>query len=52
MLNVINDLYDNKQIKNINIIINDYQLSSNSYGYGYGYSYGYGNGYGYYESIK
>ena len=49
MLNVINDLYDNKQIKNINIIINDYHLSLDSYGYGYGYSYGYGNGYGYYE---
>ncbi|MAR39207.1 MAG: hypothetical protein CMD22_00715 [Flavobacteriales bacterium] len=47
MLNIINDLYDTKQVQNLNIIINDYMLSSSSYGYGYGY--GYGNGYGYYE---
>ena len=47
MLNIINDLYDTKQVKNLNIIINDYMVSSSSYGYGYGY--GYGHGYGYYE---
>ena len=47
MLNVINDLYDSKQVENINIIINDYIVSSSSYGYGYGY--GYEKGYGYYE---
>ena len=47
MLNIINDLHDTEQVKNINIIINDYIVSSSSYGYGYGY--GYGNGYGYYE---
>lgn len=50
MLNIINDLYDTKQVKNLNIIINDYMVSSSSYGYGYGYSYGYSGGYGYYES--
>ena len=47
MLNIINDLFDTKQVNNLNIIINDYLVSSASYGYGYGY--GYGNGYGYYE---
>ena len=47
MLNVINNLYDSKQVENINIIINDYIVSSSSYGYGYGYVYG--SGYGYYE---
>jgi len=47
MLNIINDLHDSEQVKNINIIINDYIVSSSSYGYGYGY--GYGSGYGYYE---
>ena len=47
LLNIINDLHDSKQVKNINIIINDYIVSSSSYGYGYGY--GYGSGYGYYE---
>jgi len=47
MMNIINDLYDTKQVKNLNIIINDYMVSSSTYGYGYGY--GYGNGYGYYE---
>ena len=45
MLNIINNLHDTKQVENINIIINDYIVSSSSYGYGYGY----GNGYGYYE---
>lgn len=45
MLNIINDLYETKQVKNLNIIINDYMVSSSSYGYGYGY----GNSYGYYE---
>ena len=47
MLNIINDLFDTKQVNNLNIIINDYLVSTASYGYGYGY--GYGNGYGYYE---
>ena len=49
MLNIINDLFETKQVNNLNIIINDYMVKSNSYGYGYGYGYGYENGYGYYE---
>jgi len=47
MLNIINNLHETKQVENINIIINDFIVSSSSYGYGYGY--GNGNGYGYYE---
>ena len=46
-LAVVNSLYDNNQIQNLHIIINDYQNNIASYGYGYGY--GYGGGYGYYE---
>ena len=33
MLNIINDLHNSEQVKNINIIINDYIVSSSSYGY-------------------
>jgi len=48
-LNVINNLYRQKQVKNINIIINDFKHTSSGYGYGYGYGYG-SSGYGYYEN--
>ena len=46
-LNIINSLYNDKQVQNVHIVINDFQLSS-SYGDIYGYGYG-GHGYGYYE---
>jgi len=46
-LNVINNLYRQKQAKNINIIINDFKHTSSGYGYGYGYG---SSGYGYYEN--
>ncbi len=46
-LNIINSLYNDKQVKNVHAVINDFQLSS-SYGDIYGYGYG-GYGYGYYE---
>jgi len=46
-LNVINNLYRQKQVKNINIIINDFKHTSTGYGYGYGYG---SSGYGYYEN--
>ena len=29
MLNIINDLFDTKQVNNLNIIINDYMINSN-----------------------
>ena len=47
-LNVINNLYRQKQVENIHIIINDFKHTSSGYGYGYGYGYG-SSGYGYYE---
>jgi tyrosine-protein kinase Etk/Wzc len=50
-LNVINNLYHQKQVKNIHIIINDFKYTSSGYGYGYGYGYG-SSGYGYYENEK
>ncbi len=51
-LNVINNMYNQKQVKNIHIIINDYKYTSSGYGYGYGYGYGTESGYGYYEDDK
>ena len=48
-LNVINNLYNQKQVENIHIIINDFKHTSSGYGYGYGYGYG-SSGYGYYEN--
>jgi len=50
-LNVINNLYRQKQVENIHIIINDFKHTSSGYGYGYGYGYG-TSGYGYYEDEK
>jgi capsular exopolysaccharide synthesis family protein len=45
--NIINDLYENRGLKNILIALNDVKHRG-YYGYGdYGYSYGYGYGYGY-----
>ena len=48
VLDLINDLYNKKEIKSISILLNDVKVSG-YYGYGYGY-YGYGYGYnkGYY----
>ncbi|MBT3611643.1 MAG: polysaccharide biosynthesis tyrosine autokinase [Flavobacteriales bacterium] len=46
-LNVINNLYRQKQVENIHIIINDFKHTSSGYGYGYGYG---SSGYGYYEN--
>lgn len=42
MLNVLTDLYREKKLKNMAVVLNavDYDRG---YGYGYGYSYGYGN---------
>jgi capsular exopolysaccharide synthesis family protein len=48
-LNIINNLYQQKQVDNIHIIINDFKHTSSGYGYGYGYGYG-SSGYGYYEN--
>ncbi|MAU37092.1 MAG: hypothetical protein CMD14_06950 [Flavobacteriales bacterium] len=48
-LGIINNLYEQKKVKNIQIIINDYKNTTSGYGYGYGYGYG-TNSYGYYEN--
>ena len=48
MLSIANNLFENKRVNNLNIIINDYEYSQSVYGYGYGYGYGV-DGYGYYE---
>jgi tyrosine-protein kinase Etk/Wzc len=45
-LSIINNLFNQNQVKNVHIIINDFK--HNSLGYGYGYEYG-TSGYGYYE---
>ena len=47
-LSVINSLYSQGQVKNVNLIINDFKHTASGYGYGYGYGYG-TSGYGYYE---
>ena len=54
-LNLIDDLYSNREMNNLNIIFNGIKARGGlgSYGgaygsnYGYGYGYGYGDGYGY-----
>ena len=48
-LDIINNLYNQEQVNNVHIIINDFKQSSSGYGYGYGYGYG-TSGYGYYET--
>ena len=47
-LNIIQDIYDNRKINNLYILVNDVKGKK---GYGYGYSYGnpYGNGSDYFE---
>jgi len=48
-LSIINNLFNQKQVKNVHIIINDFKHTASGYGYGYGYGYG-STGYGYYEN--
>jgi tyrosine-protein kinase Etk/Wzc len=43
---IMSDL-EKRDIKSLNIIINDEKIGLNGYGYGYGYGNGYGYGYGY-----
>ena len=54
MLQLIDDLYNKKDMKNIAILVNDvhakgYYGYGYRYGYGYDYGYGYGYGYGYHD---
>ena len=48
-LSIVNNLYEQKQIENLQIIINDFKHASSGYGYGYGHGYG-SSGYAYYEN--
>ena len=41
MLKMINEKYEKKEVKNISIVLNDFNIKS-KYGYEYGYGYGYG----------
>ena len=45
-LKIANELYKNKKIKKLSIVVNDIIVKA---GYGYSYGYGYGYGYGYYQ---
>lgn len=46
-ISYIDDLYINKKLPSMSLIVNDVSGSSSAYGYGYGYGYGYSYGYGY-----
>lgn len=56
MLYELEDIYEEKRLKNISLILNGTYASQGRYGYRYGYSYsygyGYGYGYGYHENDK
>jgi capsular exopolysaccharide synthesis family protein len=61
VLKFVNDLFTEKDMKALSILINDVKVPSyygyrtgygyryGGYGYSYGYGYGYGSGYGYYD---
>lgn len=54
-LNKINEMYEEKRVQNICLIINDIEGDSVGYGYGYGYrygSYGYRYGGGYFDEAE
>lgn len=46
----IHDLYENKALPNMGLIINDVKAGGNNAYYGYGYGYGFGYGYNYHYS--
>ena len=48
-LNIVNNLYEQEQVENLQIIINDFKNTTSGYNYGYGHAYG-SSGYGYYEN--
>ena len=52
MLDELQDIYDNKRLQNLSMILNGTHSSGGRYGYGYSYSYGYGYGYGYHYHQK
>ena len=56
MLYELEEIYEEKRLRNISLILNGTYASQGRYGYRYGYSYsygyGYGYGYGYHENEK
>ncbi|MBR3915559.1 MAG: polysaccharide biosynthesis tyrosine autokinase [Bacteroidaceae bacterium] len=52
MLYELEEIYEEKRLRNISLILNGTYASQGRYGYryGYSYSYGYGYGYGYHEN--
>lgn len=50
-LEISKNLYLQKKVPKLNLIINDTRTQRN-YGYGYAYGYGYGNGYSYNDVVK
>jgi len=46
VLNLLNDIYKHHEIKNLALVVNDFQ-PKRGYGYSYGYTYSYGYSYGY-----
>lgn len=52
MLDELQDIYDNKRLKGLSMILNGTHSSGGKYGYGYSYGYGYGYGYGYHYHSK
>ena len=49
---IINNLKNNENVKNLNLIINDYNFENKKYGYTYGDDYGFGYSYGYYNKYE
>ena len=49
---IINKLKNNENVKNLNLIINDYNFENKKYGYSYGDDYGFGYSYGYYNKYE
>jgi tyrosine-protein kinase Etk/Wzc len=51
VLDMINEFYYDKKLKNLNLLVNDVKVAQTmGYRYSYGYSYGYGYGYGKYNA--
>lgn len=46
VLNLLNDIYNHHEVKNLALVVNDFQ-PKRGYGYSYGYTYSYGYSYGY-----
>jgi capsular exopolysaccharide synthesis family protein len=52
-ISLVNNIYKEKRLNNLNLVLNGFNAGKRYgyYGYGYGYDYGYGYGYGYESKI-